>query len=119
MWTSNYVQGHKFVRGIKAGTVVRAVVLFFVPSTPFLLFPFPADIRLIWASLSSFFFFSFFSLLWGSASPRSERPQWVNCYNINPANLPFGGFKESGFGRDLGAAALNSFTETKAVTWKV
>lgn len=41
----------------------------------------------------------------------------MNCYNYNPPTLPFGGFKESGFGRDLGPAALNDYTETKAVTF--
>jgi len=40
---------------------------------------------------------------------------WVNCYNIYDAALPFGGFKASGFGRELGAAAIESYTETKTV----
>ncbi len=43
----------------------------------------------------------------------------VNTYNVNPANLPFGGFKQSGFGRDLGTAALHHYTETKTLTWKL
>ena len=40
---------------------------------------------------------------------------WVNCYNIFDAALPFGGFKQSGWGREMGEAALNSYLETKSV----
>jgi acyl-CoA reductase-like NAD-dependent aldehyde dehydrogenase len=40
---------------------------------------------------------------------------WVNTYNLYDPSLPFGGFKESGFGRDLGEAALDQYTETKSV----
>ncbi len=40
---------------------------------------------------------------------------WVNCYNIFDAALPFGGYKQSGWGRDMGHAALELYTETKAV----
>ncbi len=40
---------------------------------------------------------------------------WVNTYNLYDPALPFGGFKESGFGRDLGEAALEQYTETKSV----
>lgn len=41
---------------------------------------------------------------------------WVNCYNIFDAALPFGGYKESGWGREMGAEVLNNYTEVKAVT---
>ncbi len=41
---------------------------------------------------------------------------WVNCYNIFDAALPFGGYKQSGWGREMGAEALNNYTETKTVT---
>ncbi len=41
---------------------------------------------------------------------------WVNCYNIFDAALPFGGYKQSGWGREMGHAALDLYTETKAVT---
>ncbi len=40
---------------------------------------------------------------------------WVNAYNLYDPALPFGGFGESGFGRDLGRDALNAYTETKSV----
>src|SRR5213593_4089771 len=40
---------------------------------------------------------------------------WVNAYNLFDAALPFGGFKESGFGREMGAAGLEHYTEIKTV----
>ncbi len=40
---------------------------------------------------------------------------WVNAYNLYDPGLPFGGFKQSGFGRELGAHALEQYTETKSV----
>ena len=40
---------------------------------------------------------------------------WVNTYNMTDNALPFGGYKESGFGRELGAAALEAYTQTKTV----
>ena len=40
---------------------------------------------------------------------------WVNAYNLYDASLPFGGFKQSGFGRDLGLEAMDSYLETKSV----
>ncbi len=41
---------------------------------------------------------------------------WVNCYNVFDASLPFGGYKQSGWGREMGEAVLEHYTETKAVT---
>ena len=41
---------------------------------------------------------------------------WVNCYDVFDAAAPFGGFKMSGMGRELGAAALANYTESKTVT---
>lgn len=41
---------------------------------------------------------------------------WVNCYNVFDASLPFGGYKQSGWGREMGHEALNLYTETKAIT---
>jgi phenylacetaldehyde dehydrogenase len=40
---------------------------------------------------------------------------WINCYNVFDAALPFGGYKESGWGREMGHEALNLYTQTKAV----
>ena len=63
--------------------------------------------------------------------PRGRRPQaaaparvpaawpqrvWINCYNVFDAALPFGGYKQSGWGREMGHEVLNNYTEVKAVT---
>jgi phenylacetaldehyde dehydrogenase len=40
---------------------------------------------------------------------------WINCYNIFDAALPFGGYKQSGWGREMGHDALNNYLETKAI----
>lgn len=40
---------------------------------------------------------------------------WINCYNIFDAALPFGGYKQSGWGREMGEEALNLYLETKSV----
>ncbi|RHZ51367.1 hypothetical protein CDV55_100327 [Aspergillus turcosus] len=40
---------------------------------------------------------------------------WVNNYNLISYQAPFGGFKESGIGRELGAYALENYTQIKAV----
>jgi aldehyde dehydrogenase (NAD+) len=41
---------------------------------------------------------------------------WVNCYDVFDAAAPFGGFKRSGLGRELGEKALDHYTELKTVT---
>lgn len=41
---------------------------------------------------------------------------WVNCYDVFDAAAPFGGFKQSGLGRELGEAGLANYTEMKTVT---
>jgi aldehyde dehydrogenase (NAD+) len=41
---------------------------------------------------------------------------WVNCYDVFDAGAPFGGFKMSGIGRELGPYALQLYTEVKTVT---
>jgi phenylacetaldehyde dehydrogenase len=41
---------------------------------------------------------------------------WINCYNVFDAALPFGGYKQSGWGREMGHEVLNNYTEVKAVT---
>lgn len=40
---------------------------------------------------------------------------WVNCYNVFDAAAPFGGYKQSGIGREMGSYALNNYTEIKDV----
>ena len=41
---------------------------------------------------------------------------WLNCYNVFDAALPFGGYKQSGWGREMGHEVLEAYTEVKAVT---
>jgi phenylacetaldehyde dehydrogenase len=43
---------------------------------------------------------------------------WINCYNIFDAALPFGGYKQSGWGREMGKEVLELYTEVKAVCLK-
>jgi len=40
---------------------------------------------------------------------------WINCYNVFDAALPFGGYKQSGWGREMGHEVLNNYTEVKSV----
>ncbi|KAJ8483084.1 hypothetical protein ONZ45_g14723 [Pleurotus djamor] len=40
---------------------------------------------------------------------------FINCYNTVKPNVPFGGYKQSGIGRELGEYALTTYTEVKAV----
>ena len=40
---------------------------------------------------------------------------WVNCFNVRDLRLPFGGFKDSGIGREGGEHSRDFFTEAKAV----
>ena len=44
---------------------------------------------------------------------------WINCYNIFDAALPFGGYKQSGWGREMGHDALELYTQTKAVCTRI
>lgn len=44
---------------------------------------------------------------------------WVNCYDVFDAAAPFGGFKQSGIGRELGEYGLANYTEVKTVTVKM
>jgi phenylacetaldehyde dehydrogenase len=44
---------------------------------------------------------------------------WVNCHNFIDPNLPFGGFKHSGLGRENGAAAIHTYTEEKTVLMNI
>src|ERR1700735_5680331 len=40
---------------------------------------------------------------------------WINCYNVFDASLPFGGYKQSGWGREMGHEVLEHYTEVKSV----
>ncbi|CAL1612038.1 unnamed protein product [Knipowitschia caucasica] len=44
---------------------------------------------------------------------------WINCYDVFGAQAPFGGYKASGNGRELGEYGLEGYTEVKTVTMKV
>ncbi|XP_054711886.1 aldehyde dehydrogenase, mitochondrial-like [Uloborus diversus] len=44
---------------------------------------------------------------------------WINCYDVFSAQAPFGGFKMSGIGRELGEYGLQAYSEIKTVTMKV
>ena len=40
---------------------------------------------------------------------------WINNYNLTPIEMPFGGFKQSGIGRENGKAAIEHYTQLKSV----
>jgi phenylacetaldehyde dehydrogenase len=40
---------------------------------------------------------------------------WINVHNFNDVALPLGGYKQSGWGREMGYEAIELYTETKAV----
>jgi aldehyde dehydrogenase (NAD+) len=40
---------------------------------------------------------------------------YVNCYDVFDSNTPFGGYKDSGIGRELGPNGLNGYLENKTV----
>jgi aldehyde dehydrogenase (NAD+) len=44
---------------------------------------------------------------------------WINCFDVFDAAAPFGGFKQSGMGREMGKYALHQYTEIKTVTVKL
>ncbi len=44
---------------------------------------------------------------------------WINCYNVFDAALPFGGYKQSGWGREMGHEVLEQYTEVKAVCTQI
>lgn len=44
---------------------------------------------------------------------------WVNSYQLNLPNVPYGGIKQSGFGRNLGAASMDDYTQIKSVWLKL
>lgn len=40
---------------------------------------------------------------------------WVNCFDVFDQSTPFGGYKQSGFGKELGKYALQEYTQVKVV----
>src|ERR1700723_1664629 len=44
---------------------------------------------------------------------------WINCYNIFDAAMPFGGYKQSGWGPEMGHDALSLYTQTKAICTRI
>ena len=44
---------------------------------------------------------------------------WINCYHVFDSALPFGGYKQSGWGREMGEAVLSNYLETKAITTRL
>jgi phenylacetaldehyde dehydrogenase len=44
---------------------------------------------------------------------------WINCYNVFDSALPFGGYKQSGWGREWGKPALELYTEAKSVCARI
>ena len=40
---------------------------------------------------------------------------WINCYHLFDTAMPFGGYKESGWGREMGHHALENYLETNSV----
>ena len=44
---------------------------------------------------------------------------WINCYNVFDASMPFGGYKQSGWGREMGRDSLELYTEVKSVCTKL
>jgi phenylacetaldehyde dehydrogenase len=51
----------------------------------------------------------------GIASRLRAGTVWINCYNVFNAALPFGGYKQSGWGREMGHEVLEMYTEVKSV----
>jgi phenylacetaldehyde dehydrogenase len=44
---------------------------------------------------------------------------WINCYNVFDAALPFGGYKQSGWGREMGREVFELYTQVKSVCIKI
>ena len=44
---------------------------------------------------------------------------WINCYHVFDSALPFGGYKQSGWGREMGHNAVDLYTEVKSVCIKL
>jgi phenylacetaldehyde dehydrogenase len=65
--------------------------------------------------------------VWGKDTGRAQQiahrlragTVWINCYHVFDAALPFGGYKQSGWGREMGQAVLSNYLETKAITTRL
>ncbi|MGU3665398.1 aldehyde dehydrogenase family protein [Methylobacterium sp. A49B] len=65
--------------------------------------------------------------VWGKDTGRAQQVAhrlragtvWINCYHVFDAALPFGGYKQSGWGREMGQAVLSNYLETKAITTRL
>ena len=44
---------------------------------------------------------------------------WINCYGAFDDALPFGGYKQSGWGREGGSEVPDAYTQTKTVVMKL
>ncbi len=44
---------------------------------------------------------------------------WINCHHVMDPALPFGGYKQSGWGREMGSAAIELYTESKSICLKL
>jgi acyl-CoA reductase-like NAD-dependent aldehyde dehydrogenase len=44
---------------------------------------------------------------------------WINCYGVIDPISPFGGYKQSGFGRELGKHSIELYTQIKSVWAKL
>lgn len=44
---------------------------------------------------------------------------WINCHHVMDPALPFGGYKQSGWGREMGSAAIDLYTESKSICLKL
>jgi len=56
-----------------------------------------------------------FPKAWRVARRLEAGTVWVNTYNVYDTAVPFGGYKASGFGREMGAHALEHYTQVKSV----
>lgn len=71
--------------------------------------------------------FGLASALWTKDISRAHRMMkkikagtvWLNCYNAVDHHVPFGGYKSSGIGRELGKNGLEAYLETKTLTLKI
>lgn len=54
-------------------------------------------------------------LRWFAANRLQAGSIWINDYNVTPPEVPFGGYKQSGVGRENGLQAIQHYTQVKTV----